>query len=149
MLVMSEGPGRYCTNRVFEWFAVTVMFCSGLGILINDPIESNVIRLIVSAFYDHRVGITMMMLGGLRAAVLVINGRAQVWGPRARCILATLSAVVWGTLSVALVSASIEHHVFYTALAHYSALAVFEVIAAMRSSHDRSRRVIAIDGPIH
>lgn len=143
MLLISDGPGRYCTNRLFEWFAVVYLVNTGLAILINNPGDSGVLRLILSNFSDHRyVGLYLFLLGGFRAALLVVNGRAPVWGPRLRCTTSLLGSFVWSYAVVIIGTYSLQTHIFYAGLFQYSAVAVFEFIAACRSAFDSGRKVV-------
>lgn len=150
MLLVSDGPGRYCTNRLFEWFAVVYMSSLGFLTLVNNPVDSRVMQIIVERFHDQRyVGIFLLFLGAFRATILVINGRAPTWGPRLRGATSMIGSMVWSYFTISVIIFSLQTHVYYASLATYASLMVFELIAAFRAAFDSGRRVVGQMSPPH
>lgn len=94
---MIRRVSNYLNGRLFEWYATANML--GIGVMIclyPNSLQWSAFKYILTHFISSSVvGLGCLVVGYVGIVALIVNGRSEVWGPRARAWGAAVRAVIW------------------------------------------------------
>jgi hypothetical protein len=136
MISLFQRRHRYA--RGLDW-ACSAMIAAwgGLLALPGDTFaNSPSLALVAERFPESQWAVGLILLGLIRIAALIVNGRLPQGSPAARGIGAALSAVVWSQFFVASLDASIRDGVALPGIGVNLVLLGCEMVTVVRSTRD-------------
>jgi hypothetical protein len=93
--VALDKPGKYSANRLFEWVAAVGMLNTGVVLLFwPHTLAAGNLRPLLHVLGAGELTAIYISLGLIRIVTLVLNGRLEQWGPKARIVMSSASFVV-------------------------------------------------------
>lgn len=105
-----QPPPQFDT-RLYEWVFGASMVSFGFAMLIVPKmLQGSILSILAAMFNSYMVGAIFLILGLLRMAALIANGRSMEIGPRIRSIVATICSALWMTFTLSMIRVSIDQH---------------------------------------
>ena len=125
--------------RMIEWFFASVFLAISAVLFLPDKTMSPpLFQFHLSLMSEYAWALVFFIVGALRVAALITNGRAPRGSPAIRCTMALISAVVFATLAAAFIKSG---PLGWWAASVYSVATVFEFITIYRAIQDVSHAV--------
>lgn len=122
-------------RRLSEWHLALLMFVTGLVLASTDAFVLESFAAIEQIATQPIWSTTMASIGGLRIAVLTVNGALGRRSPHLRALLAFISIIIWSFLLAGLVQSSTP-----LLIGPFIAMAIaVDMINAFRASQDARR----------
>lgn len=129
------SEGRFCSNRLFEWFSGTGMCLYGCHVMLApEQLTHSRYAAVLLIFTPFAFGLSCAVVGFARVLSLYANGNSAVWGPRIRVLICIPSGLIWLQLAVAL------NQWWSPGMWFYYAGFLTEMAALMRAARDRNAR---------
>lgn len=124
-------------SRMLDWTMAAFIAVWGLAFLAPGVTIgiSPAYGLLASVASEEVWGAAFVIVGLLRMAALIRNGRSPRGSPLLRGLTALLGASVWGVLTAAFVLYSLEVGAWHTGVS-YAVLTVADILATGRSARD-------------
>lgn len=135
---MSDGPGKCCQNRVFDWVQAVSAFGAGLDQTFYPmAFPASKFQYALDRITPTALGEFCLIFGGLRIIALAYNGRLGLFGVIVRILAGTGCAMISAQMgySLYLTQAAIGGPLS-PALPHYVALILGEMYSAFRAGRD-------------
>jgi hypothetical protein len=138
---------RHSQPRGLDWACAAMVLALGLVLALpGDTLDWSSIFWPLSRRFPEEVwAAAMIVLGLVRSAALIINGRLPTGSPLLRGACAAMTAVVWSQFLTGDVDVSIRIGVALPGVAFYLVLIACEIVTASRAYADllrvRERRV--------
>lgn len=91
----TDAPGRYSSNRLFEWVSALGMFLTGIVLMFwPHTLPAGNLRPLLHVLTEDELTAIYLTLGIVRSVTLFLNGRLGIWGPRVRAMMSSVSFIV-------------------------------------------------------
>jgi hypothetical protein len=96
-------PGTFCMHRQFEWTMAVALTSIGAHLIFSpESGEITAFRYGLEGIGLHTAAAVYFILGIVRMAALVANGRVPIYGEMGRAACSVLSSVVWAEMAFVL-----------------------------------------------
>lgn len=127
----------YVFQRLFEWvMAFAVLFFGVEIFLFPVSIESSAFHYILRVINAEFLASFYLLIGGVRVAALVINGRWPKWGPVLRSACAGGAVILWSQMCAAL-ALRLPYGPPSPGIPIYLAMTLGEILACYRAMTDQ------------
>jgi hypothetical protein len=102
-MAYSSPPGRYCSNRLFEWTMTFTLIGLGVHLIIwPGAVAASKFQFMLDMIGSQTLMLAYLIIGILRATALFLNGNWPVWGPLVRAYTSLGGALVWFQMDASL-----------------------------------------------
>lgn len=143
-----SGPGLWIRishrfgPRMTEWILAVIMTLWGYSLFVSDDFSGPSFAMFRLLFSQEGLGWTMVIVGSLRLAGLIINGSRKKVTPWIRVLSASIGFMIFGGIVYCFASSGIINDW----IAIYPVFAFVELINVYRAAHDAGENY-AIAGP--
>lgn len=101
--MVSDPPGKYSANRLFEWVAAVGMLNTGIVLFVwPHTLASGNLRPLLHVLGEHQLTAVYSCIGLIRTVTLIMNGSLSQFGPVLRIIMSSICLIVWLQMIAAL-----------------------------------------------